>query len=233
MTNLHNSVSVNVRVSPECDVQELHLTPIRHIKDGEGMVLNEEEKIRDRWKSDFESLLNEENPRADFDEAAPKFGVTCDINRQEVKEALRKMKNGKATGPDNIPAEVWKCLGDKGIDMLWDLMTKVYEELKIEEEINESRIRKEIVIGDEQFGFLPGKGNAVFALRQLIERHREMKQGLHMVFIYLVKAYDRLLRQELWRCMRRRGMPEKYVRIMQDMYEGARTRMRTSVGTTG
>ncbi|XP_069985581.1 uncharacterized protein [Penaeus vannamei] len=146
------------------------------------MALNEEEKIRDRWKSDFESLLNEENPRADFDEAAPKFGVTCDINRQEVKEALRKMKNGKATGPDNIPAEVWKCLGDKGIDMLWDLMTKVYEELKIEEEL---------------------------------------------------KAYDRLLRQELWRCMRRRGMPEKYVRIMQDMYEGARTRMRTSVGTTG
>jgi hypothetical protein len=25
------------------------------------------------------------------------------------------MKNGKATGPDEIPAEVWKCLGNEGI----------------------------------------------------------------------------------------------------------------------
>lgn len=28
----------------------------------------------------------------------------------EVKEALKKMKNGKTLGHDDIPAEVWKCL---------------------------------------------------------------------------------------------------------------------------
>ena len=28
------------------------------------------------------------------------------ITREEVKEALRKMKSGKAVGPDNIPVEV-------------------------------------------------------------------------------------------------------------------------------
>ncbi|XP_069990571.1 uncharacterized protein [Penaeus vannamei] len=48
--------------------------------------------------------------------------------------------------------------------------------MKIWERMNESRIRKETVIGDEQFGFMPGKGitDAVFALRQLMERHSEM-----------------------------------------------------------
>ncbi|XP_027206680.1 uncharacterized protein [Penaeus vannamei] len=97
--------------------------------------------------------------------------------------------------------------------------------MKIWERINERRLRKETVIGDEQFGFMPGKGttDAVFALRQLMERHREMGQGLHMVFIDLEKACDRVPRQELLRCMRRKGVTEKYVRIIQDMYEGART----------
>ena len=53
-----------------------------------------------------------------------------------------------------------------------------------------------------------------------------------MVFIDLEKAYDRVPRQEVWRCMREKGVPEKYIMIVQDMYEGARTRVKSSVGLT-
>ena len=53
-----------------------------------------------------------------------------------------------------------------------------------------------------------------------------------MVFIDMEKAYDRVPRQEVWRCMREKGVPEKYVMIVQDMYEGARTRVKSSVGLT-
>ena len=49
-----------------------------------------------------------------------------------------------------------------------------------------------------------------------------------MVFIDLEKAYDRVPRQEVWRYMREKGVPEKYVVIVQDMYEGARTRVKSS-----
>ena len=54
-----------------------------------------------------------------------------------------------------------------------------------------------------------------------------------MVFIDLEKAYDRVPRQEVWRCVMEKGVSEKYVRIVQDMYEGARTRVNSSVGLTG
>ena len=36
-----------------------------------------------------------------------------------------------------------------------------------------------------------------------------------MVFIDLEKAYDRVPRQEVWRCMREKGVPEKYVMIVR------------------
>jgi len=40
------------------------------------------------------------------------------ITREEVKEALRKMKSGKAVGPDSIPVKVWKSLGEDGVAWL-------------------------------------------------------------------------------------------------------------------
>ncbi|KAK3520442.1 hypothetical protein QTP70_024188 [Hemibagrus guttatus] len=39
----------------------------------------------------------------------------------------------------------------------------------------------------------------------------------------LEKAYDRVPREELWYCMRKSGVAEKYVRVVQDMYETSRT----------
>ena len=42
-----------------------------------------------------------------------------------------------------------------------------------------------------QFGFMPGRGttDAIFAARQVIEKHQEMQKELHLVFIDLEKAY--------------------------------------------
>ncbi|KAK3568074.1 hypothetical protein QTP86_029710 [Hemibagrus guttatus] len=49
---------------------------------------------------------------------------------------------------------------------------------------------------------------------------------------YLEKAYDRVPREELWYCMRKSGVAEKYVRVVQDMYERSRTVVRCAVGQT-
>ena len=55
---------------------------------------------------------------------------------------------------------------------------------------------------------------------------------MHYVFVDLENAYDRVLWEELWFCMRLSGVVEKYVRLVQDIYESSMTEGRCSVGVT-
>ena len=70
----------------------------------------------------------------------PNEGLTPAINRKEVVVALKGMKQGKAMGPDGIPVEVWKSLGEEGVDMLLDLLQKIFELEKMPEEWRDSVI---------------------------------------------------------------------------------------------
>ena len=54
-----------------------------------------------------------------------------------------------------------------------------------------------------------------------------------VTFIDLEKAYDRVPREEIWRCMRERNLPEKYVKLIQDMYRGCQTKVRSAAGESG
>ena len=54
----------------------------------------------------------------------------------------------------------------------------------------------------------------------------------YCVFIDLEKAFNRVLREELWYCMRKSGVAEKYVRLVQDMYGNSVTAVRSAAGVT-
>ncbi|KAK3558009.1 hypothetical protein QTP86_005829 [Hemibagrus guttatus] len=181
------------------------------------------------------------------------------------------MKSGKAVGPDDIPVEVWKCLGEAAVEFLTSLFNRVLESermpeewrrsvlvpifknkgdvqscsnyrgiklmshsMKLWERVVEARLRKVIEICEQQYGFMPRKSttDAIFALRILMEKYRDGQRELHCVFVDLEKVYDRVPREELWYCMRKSGVAEKYVRVVQDMYERSRTEVRCAVGTT-
>ena len=122
------------RIARARDTASKDLTQVKQIKDNQGRVLAEENEIKSRWEAYFEGLMNEENQRAVFVDGIPNEGVTTTVTRVEVERAVRKMKNGKAAGPDKIPVEVWKSLGEEGVDMLWDLMRKIFNQEKMLEE---------------------------------------------------------------------------------------------------
>ncbi|KAK3506434.1 hypothetical protein QTP70_002155 [Hemibagrus guttatus] len=179
------------------------------------------------------------------------------------------MKSEKAVGPDDIPVEVWKCLGEAAVEFLASLFNRVLESermpeewrrsvlvpifknkgdvqscsnyrgiklmshtMKLWERVVEARLRKVVEICEQQYGFMPRKSttDAIFALRILMEKYRDGQRELHCVFVDLEKAYDRVPREELWYCMRKSGIAEKYVTVVQDMYERSRTMVRCAVG---
>ncbi|KAK3546787.1 hypothetical protein QTP86_001620 [Hemibagrus guttatus] len=249
------------------DVQQ-----VRVIKDRDGRVLTSEESVQRRWKEYFEELMNEENEREKRVEGVNSVEQKVDkIRKDEVRKALKRMKSGKAVGPDDIPVEVWKCLGEAAVEFLSSLFNRVLESEKMPEEwrrsvlvpsfknkgdvqscsnyrgiklmshamklwerVVEARLRKVVEICEQQYGFMPRKSttDAIFALRILMEKYRDGQRELHCVFVDLEKAYDRMPREELWYCMRKSGVAEKYVRVVQDMYERSRTVVRCAVGQT-
>ena len=100
------------------------------------------------------------------------------------------------------------------------------------ERVLDRRVRECTDIHDSQFGFMPGRSttDAIFILKQTIEQYREGQKDICVTFIELEKAYDLVPREEIWRTMRERLVPEKYVMLVQDMYTGCRTKVRTVAG---
>ena len=103
------------------DVQHM-----RVINDENGNVMVNSEAVLKRWKEYFEKLMSEENNRDPRTEEAEMVNeeVNC-VGREEVKNALRRMKKGKAVGPDELLIEVWKRMKKMWIKFLTRLFNRL------------------------------------------------------------------------------------------------------------
>ena len=64
--------------------------------------LENQDEIKARWKESFETLLNVENEREEFEPTDPVQGPIPSVNDAEIKKQLSKMGRNKACGPDDF-----------------------------------------------------------------------------------------------------------------------------------
>ena len=84
------------------------------IKDRDGNVPVSEESLLRRWKEYFEELMNKKNERERImEEMETVEQEVGSISKNEVRKALKRMKNGKAVVPDDISVELWPRLFNK------------------------------------------------------------------------------------------------------------------------
>ena len=105
------------------------------MKDKDGKVMTDEESVLRIWKEYYKGLMNEENGRGRRENDGERVNLEVEkISKEEVK----RMKNGKAVGPDDIPVEVWKCLGDIALEFLTKLYNRTMESERMPEEWRDS-----------------------------------------------------------------------------------------------
>ena len=98
---------------------------VRVIKDENGNVMVNSEAVLKRWKEYFEKLMNKENGRDPRTEEAEVVNKEVNYVSREVRNALRRMKKVKGVGPDELSVEVWKCMGEMGIEFLTRLFKRL------------------------------------------------------------------------------------------------------------
>ena len=117
------------------DVQQ-----VRMMKETDGNVMTDEEGVLRIWKEYYMGLMNEVKKmteRRENDGERVDLEVES-ISKEEVRENMQRMKNGKAVGPDDIPVEVWKCLGESALKLPTKLYNRTMESERMPEEWRDS-----------------------------------------------------------------------------------------------
>ena len=80
--------------------------------------------IRDRWKGYCEDLYHDEEGNGTEQEYWEKEPPPL---RSEVARAIRQTASRKATGPDDVPAELFKAGGETALDRMHRICVAIWE----------------------------------------------------------------------------------------------------------
>ena len=101
------------------------------VKNKSGEIITDEKEQLERWKEHFEELLNRPIP-TDRPVITPRETPlninTSKPSKLEIKRAISLLKNGKATGPDGVPAEAIKADTNISVEMMHNLLGKIWDE---------------------------------------------------------------------------------------------------------
>lgn len=119
--------------------------PERPVKDKDGEKIPGLERQKQRWVEHFVELLNRPPPQnpVDIQPAESDLLIVCDApSKEEIHKAAKQLRNGKSTGPDNIPAKALKADVETSVEMLYPLFQDIWEKEKVPSEWKEGQLIK-------------------------------------------------------------------------------------------
>ena len=114
------------------------------VKDKNGNPLTSTEEQLKRWAEHFRELLNRPAPETppEIPPAETELPINCDKpSKAEIRKAIVTLKNGKAAGPDNIPAEAIKADTETAV-ILHSLFSKIWEKEEVPAQWKEGLVIK-------------------------------------------------------------------------------------------
>ena len=92
----------------------------------------------------------------------------------------------------------------------------------------------EVVLGDTQCGFRPGRScsDMAFVMSMFVGKAVEHRTPVHCGFVDLTKAYDSIPRRLAYRALRASGLPDAFVKVFQSFHEDMDAEVRLGDGTT-
>ena len=110
-----------------------------------------------------------------------------------------------------------KCENWRGITLL-SVASKILTRTMLE------RMKKSLdqVLRTNQAGFRARRScsDHIITLRNIIEQSKEYNSKLYLTFIDFERAFDSLDRSVMWRILESYGLPKKFLKIIQTLYDG-------------
>ena len=87
---------------------------------------------------------------------------------------------------------------------------------------------------DVQAGFRKGRGTRdhIANIHWIIEKAREFQKNFFFCFIDYAKAFDCVDHNQLWKILKKMGIPDHLTWLLRNLYAGQQATVRTGRGTT-
>ncbi|KAI8441503.1 hypothetical protein MSG28_015092 [Choristoneura fumiferana] len=220
-----------------------------YTKDKQHRITNKADLLV-RWAEHFNYVLNPDAAGANllYVNSLEQLPVCQSLDDppsfEEFVKAVKRLKNSRAPGMDQLPAEVYKYGGKDILQGLYELVLRVWASEEIPQGwrdavISLGKVLAHIVnvrlselaekcLPESQCGFRPSRGtiDAISVVRQLQEKSLEHQRPLYMCFVDLEKAFDRVPREALWIVLQKSGYPKKFINLIRQFHVGMKAQVK-------
>ncbi|KAL4152688.1 hypothetical protein QTP88_000521 [Uroleucon formosanum] len=212
------------------------------MKEENGELVTEGEEIAKQFGKVFEELLNpqthQDHTQIEYYTAEPEDVEPTD---DEVRMIINTLKNNKSPGEDGLASELLKYGGEELIREVGKLIRDVWHKEEIPKEWQLAIICPIYKKGDRSryqnyrgISLLNtmykvfGKSTIdhIFTVKQLVEKHYEFDNDLHLLFIDYKQAYNSINREVLWDTLITFGIPAKIVKMIKLCMNKTRCKVR-------